>query len=169
MIQEAKYWINTLGLKPHPEGGYYKEFYRADEEISMQALPQRYQGNRSFCTSIYYLLQGNDYSAFHRLKSNELWHYYAGQGGLIIYTLEKNREFKANKLGIHPDKGEYPTVIIRKGQWFAAELSDKNNFSLVGCTTAPGFEFDDFDLGDTDILKQQFPRARDLIDRLSKI
>jgi hypothetical protein len=60
-------------------------------------------------------------------------------------------------------------VIVRKGQWFAAELSDKNYYSLVGCTTAPGFEFDDFELGDTEKLKQQFPRARDIIEKLSKI
>ena len=75
----ADYWIDKLELLSHPEGGFYKEIYRSDEAISADALPERYKGERSFSTSIYFLLRENEFSAFHRLQSDEIWHFYSGQ------------------------------------------------------------------------------------------
>jgi predicted cupin superfamily sugar epimerase len=91
MNNKAKKYIQKLQLKSHPEGGYYKEIYRAGELILPDHLPKRYKESRAFSTSIYFLLEGNQFSSFHRLKSDELWHFYDGST-LIIYTIDEKGE-----------------------------------------------------------------------------
>ena len=80
--------IKKYSLQPHPEGGWYKETYRSDEIITAAALPERFRGNRSYSTAIYFLLEQGNFSAFHRIKSDECWHFYAGDP-LEVYTLDK--------------------------------------------------------------------------------
>src|SRR4051794_33637280 len=94
----AQYYINHLNLQPHPEGGYFKETYRAKETIAAEALPSRFNGDRSFSTSIYYLLQQGDFSAFHKINSDECWHFYAGQT-LLIHVIENDGTYSCIKLG----------------------------------------------------------------------
>ena len=86
MPETAVYWINHLKLQEHPEGGYFREVYRSGEFIQKKGLPVRYSSFRAFSTSIYFLLKGTQFSAFHRLKSDEIWHFHYGST-ITIYLL----------------------------------------------------------------------------------
>lgn len=167
MHPKAEYYFSQLELKPHPEGGYFKEIYRSDEFIEHIALPVRYNGRRSFSTSIFFLLEGKDFSAFHRLKSDEQWHFYDGTS-IKIYILDKHSGYNQIILGNDINAGEQLTVVIKRGIWFAAELMDKNSFALVGCSVAPGFEFDDFEIASRQKLVEEFPAHKKLIEQLSR-
>ena len=129
-------------------------------------LPKRYKSSRSFSTSIFFLLEGIQVSTFHRLKSDELWHFYDGST-LIIYTIDKDGELKRLKLGNNSREGGSFQVQIKHSIWFGAELIDKSSFSLVGCTVSPGFEFEDFELGKRDELIKRYPEYKDIIVKLS--
>lgn len=159
--------IKRLELKPHPEGGCYREVYRSEENIDSNQLPDRYNGNRSFSTSIYYMLVGEQISVFHKLKSDEIWHFYFGSP-LLIHLLDAKSGYKKIKLGNNLISGEILQFVISKETFFAAEVEDKNSFALIGCTVSPGFEFADFEFGIADKLINQFPQQIDLILRLTK-
>ena len=162
MTPQAQKYIEKLQLKLHPEGGYYKEIYRAGEIILAEHLPKRYKSSRNFSTSIYFLLEGNQVSNFHRLKSDEQWHFYDGST-IVLYVINENGNLNKNLLGRNIEKGESLQTIVKHNSWFAAELLDKRSFALIGCTVAPGFDFNDFDLGKRDELINIFPQFRDLI------
>ncbi len=157
----AKEWIQKLELLPHPEGGYYKEIYRSSENIDGKLLPGNREGVRSISTAIYFLLEGNNFSAFHRIKSDEIWHFYDGSE-LIIYSINESGQLKE-----YPLSKETPMQIIPQNEWFAAELKDKTSFALVGCTVAPGFDFADFEMANAEILIQKFPQYQNIINRLT--
>ena len=154
--------VDSLGLLPHPEGGFYKEQYRASEKISGISLPTRFGGERAFATAIYYLLGPADFSAFHRIKSDETWHFYAGQT-LHIHVIDPHGRYTLIRLGNRPFLGEVFQATIPAGDWFAAECSDPTGFSFVGCTVAPGFDFNDFELAEADALAAAFPDHAALI------
>jgi len=158
--------IHKLKLKKHSEGGYFAEIFRSEEMLKNSILPKRYSGQRSIYTSIYYLLYGNKFSAFHRLKSDEIWHFYKGTR-LLIHILENKQKLITIKLGENLSKGDTFTARIKSGYWFAAEVEDKKSFSLVGCTVSPGFEFEDFEFGDKGKLIRNFPKHKDIIERLA--
>lgn len=163
---KASYWINALEMLPHPEGGYYKETYRSNENISFDKLTNRYDGQRSFGTSIYFLLTINDRSHFHRLKSDEIWHYH--QGGLVkIHMISSSGELISKDLGTEIEVGQQLQVVIPKGTWFAAEVIH-GDFILVGCTVAPGFAFEDFELANRNQLSADFPQHQTLIEQFTK-
>lgn len=159
-MEKAEFLIKHFNLKPHPEGGYYREIYRSDEII--KSLPERYNGNRSISTSIYFLLKGQQVSKLHKLKSDEIWHFYEGSS-VKIYTLSDKGDLTEIILGRNISEGEVFQVIIKREHWFCAEAIDKNSFSFVGCTVAPGFNFDDFSLAEKEILLQKFPEHKFLI------
>jgi uncharacterized protein len=153
--------IKKLGLIPHPEGGYYKETYRSQEIIDGPALPNRYSGSRNISTSIYYMLHGNQISHFHKLKSDEIWHFYMGSPAIIHCF--NNDGYSKTIVGNDIGHGKLPQFIIKAETWFAAEVEDKNNFFLVGCTVAPGFNFEDFTLASRKELQNKYPAYKDLI------
>jgi predicted cupin superfamily sugar epimerase len=163
MKARAKYYIQNLKLNPHPEGGYYNEFYRSDEKLAADNLPSRYNSERSFGTIIYYLLEENQKSRFHMLKSDEAWHHIDGCT-VLIHCISEDGEYSKIKVGKDLAEGELPQVLIPKNTWFAAELMDKSEFTLVGCTVFPGFEFDDFTLADKKNILNQFPQHKRIID-----
>ncbi len=167
MNNKAGYYISRLQLIPHPEGGYYKEIYRSGEIYEADHLPGRYNKDRAFSTSIYFLLEGKQVSTFHRLKSDEIWHFYDGSL-VIIYTIEENGIMKEIKLGNNLGNGEIPQVVIKRNRWFGAELIDKTSFCLAGCTVSPGFDFEDFEPGDRKILIKKFPEYSEIIKKLTK-
>lgn len=150
-MKTAEYFIKKLGLEKHPEGGFYKRIYQSDEVISKDKLPERYNSDRFYSTSIYYLLNGNDVSKFHRLKSDEIWHYYFGSPA-IIHIIDDLGNYSLKKLGPNLEKSENFQVIIPKNSCFAAEVVEKNSFVIVGCTVSPGFDFEDFRLASKDEL-----------------
>jgi uncharacterized protein len=159
---KAEYYINLLNLQKHPEGGYYREVYRSEENYPAPGLPDRYSGSRSFATSIYFLLTGKDISRFHKLKSDEIWHHYEGCS-VRIYILDELGNLSEIRLGKNISSGEVLQAVISKDNWFAAEPADSDSFSLIGCSVSPGFEFDDFEIGKRDDLIKLFPRHENLI------
>jgi uncharacterized protein len=165
MHPKAKQYIKQLKLNKHPEGGYFKEVYRSGELILPEHLPKRYKSTRNFSTSIYFLLVGKQFSAFHLLQSDELWHYYDGSA-VLLYIITEKGELSVKKLGKKKDCELQ--LIIEKQNWFAAELEDKKSFALFGGTVSPGFEFEDFELGRRDFLIKKFPQHSTLIKRLTK-
>lgn len=165
MHKEARTYIKKLKLKKHPEGGYFREVYRSGEKIVADYLPKRYKSSRNFSTSIYFLLEGNQFSAFHILQSDELWHFYYGSD-LKVYIINPEGDLIVKKLGRSED-AEFQ-ITIAKYSWFAAEVEDKKYFSLFGCTVSPGFEFEDFELGKRELLLKKFPQYETLIRRLTR-
>lgn len=166
MKKDSAYWKAILKLEKHPEGGFYKEVYRSDEMINNYSLPDRYEGNRCFSTSIYFLLEKSDFSAFHKIKSDEIWHFYQGNS-VILYIIDNNGNMLLEKLGNNPDNGEKLQITISKNSWFAAHINNKKSFSLVGCTVSPGFDFNDFIIGKRSDLINKFPQHKEIITLLS--
>ena len=166
MNLSAAKWIKHLRLQPHPEGGWYRETYRAKEGIAQAALPSRYRGPRAFSTAVYFLLAGRDCSAFHRLHSDEIWHFYHGAPFLVV-DLAPDGKLTEHRLGLHPGRGELPQIVIPRGHWFAARITTRRGFTLLGCTVAPGFDFADFEMADRKQLVEQFPRHKKLISDLT--
>lgn len=156
MIKSAKFWIENLQLEKHPEGGWFNEVYRSGKMISKHALPVGFSGDRSISTSIYYLLEGEDFSAFHRIKSDEIWHYYTGNSAIEIISIEEGKT-KRQFLGDNPGQNQYFQIVVPKNTWFAAHLINKNGFALAGCTVSPGFHFDDFEMAGNELI-QEFPK-----------
>jgi len=165
---KAKYYIEKLDLMPHPEGGYFKEIYRSEEIYPADHLPKRYGGSRCFSTSIYFLLEGEQVSTFHRLKSDELWHFYDGSP-LKIFIINSSGKKEEILLGNNLEKNENSQVVVTKGNWFGAEVMDKSSFTLLGCTVAPGFDFSDFEAGKRLELIKQFPAFENLILKLTQL
>ena len=122
MQNTAQFWIQHLKLTQHPEGGYFREVYRSDEIIHKKGLPERYSSFRSFSTSIYFLLESNKFSAFHRIKSDETWHFYKGSP-LLLYIILSNGKLITVRLGQNPENKELFQFTIPKGSWFAATCS----------------------------------------------
>ncbi|AFZ47688.1 protein of unknown function DUF985 [Cyanobacterium stanieri PCC 7202] len=162
----AEYWIQKLELQKHPEGGYYRETYRSNDIIKKDGLSSRAIEQRNSSTAIYYLLSEKDFSAFHRLKSDEIFHFYHG-APLQVHILTSSGEYKSVLLG--DTQGENPTfqLVINQGDWFASEVSQPNSYSLIGCTVSPGFDFSDFELASADELINQYPNYEEIITRLT--
>jgi len=165
MHPKASKYIKQLQLKKHPEGGYFREVYRSGEIILSIHLPKRYKSSRNFSTSIYFLLEGRQFSSFHLLQSDELWHFYDGST-VCLYIITKKGELLVKKLG--RDKDCELQLTIEKQNWFAAEVEDKKSFALFGCTVSPGFDFDDFELGKREELIKKFSQHKTLITKLTK-
>lgn len=148
----AEYIIDYFGMKPLPEeGGFYVETYRAEEKIAAQHLPPRYAGPRNFSTAILYLLTYDTYSRLHKVKSDEIFHFYLGDPIQMI-QLHPDGTHKIIHLGIDITKGQHPQVIVPKGTWQGARLKKNGKFALLGCTVAPGFEFADYQPADREKL-----------------
>jgi hypothetical protein len=158
-------YIRHFNLQPHPEGGWYAETYRSSEDTA--GLPERFTGARNFSTAIYFLVPGHTFSAFHRIKSDELWHFYDGDM-LQVFVIDERGELSIIELGRDSDHGQVFQAVVRQGQWFASRCGVAGGFSLVGCTVSPGFDFADFELADRTDLLEQFPEHRELIIALTR-
>ena len=156
----AQHWIHTLGLEPHPEGGYYKRIYTNPNTLETT------NGPRSLATSIHFLLEANDYSAWHRIKSDELWYFHDGAPLTIRWILPTGQLISET---LSPDQ---LMVCVPANTWFCAELADRARapalYSLVSCVVTPGFDFADFEMGDVEDLVTLYPQHRDVICRLCR-
>ncbi|MDO9377172.1 MAG: cupin domain-containing protein [Ferruginibacter sp.] len=159
--------VARFNLLPHPEGGYYRENYRAIETIPRIALPKRYKGDRHYSTAIYFLLEQGNYSAFHRIQSDECWHFYAGDC-LLIHVIHLNGRLETIRLGADFNQGEVFQAVVPAGVWFASEPATGSEYALVGCTVAPGFDFSEFELADREQLSKQYPQHHTLIQCLCR-
>ena len=167
MRNDAKYWIQKLRLEPHPEGGYFRQTYRSDVVIAREALPSGFTGARAASTAIYFLLEGENFSAFHRLRSDEVWHFYTGSP-VVVHLIQRDGAYSSILLGCDLEAGQVPQAVVRAGCWFASHVADWKSFAVVGCTVAPGFDFQDFEMGKRAELMARFPRQRELIERLTR-
>ena len=159
--------IQQYNLKPHPEGGWYSQTYKSNELIDADALPARFGGDRSFSTAIYFLLEQGNFSAFHRIKSDECWHFYAGDC-LLIYVIEGDGELKIISLGNDPEKGQTFQYVVPANCWFASRPAPGSEYCFVGCTVSPGFEFEDFELANANELSNAYPQHKNIIRQLCR-
>ena len=158
--------IKALDLLPHPEGGYYKETYRSEELVSTLELPDRYPGSRCFATAIYFLLVEESFSAFHRIKSDETWHFYEGSPIEIIIINQEGKLIR-QILGNDWQSGQVPQYTIPAQQWFASRVLGP--YGLAGCTVYPGFEFADFEMASREKLQERFPMHSSIIKELTRL
>ena len=165
-MKNAEFWIEKLKMQPHPEGGFFKETYRSEVIIQREHLPERFSGERNISTSIYYLLENKQCSKLHRIKSDEMWHFYDGSG-LIIFVINEKGNLSENRLGLNHEEGESPQVLIKAGDWFGAKVNKPDSYCLTGCTVSPGFHFEDFEMGNRKDLLELFPKHKDIIRQLT--
>lgn len=164
-LHKWEYWISKLELQPHPEGGFYKQTYRSNDEISDKEVSSQFDDKRFLYTSIYFLLRSQDVSHFHRLQSDELWYYHGGSP-LTIHIIYRDGTYQEVKLGINLENGEVPQFLVPRDTIFGSNVANENTFSLVGCMVAPGFDFRDFELFTKQQLLDEFPEHVVIIDKL---
>lgn len=167
MSYPASYWIETLQMTAHMEGGAFAEIYRSDLQHQKSHLPERFKGPRASSTAIYFLLQKDQFSAFHRIESDELWHFYAGDP-LEIIEIRPSGELITHILGNDPEKGASFVHVIPAGSWFASRVLAGGQYGLAGCTVSPGFDFDDFELAKEENLLRLYPQHEKLIRELCR-
>jgi predicted cupin superfamily sugar epimerase len=166
-MKKAEKLIKKFDLHPHPEGGWYKQTYKSSLTVKANELPRPFNGERSFATSIYFLLQEGDYSAFHRIKSDECWHFYSGDP-ILVYVISENGSLEIITLGSDFENGELFQYVVAANCWFASRPARGSEYCFVGCTVSPGFEFDDFELAKVDALSSLYPNHRELIAELCR-
>jgi predicted cupin superfamily sugar epimerase len=155
--EEARHLVAQLNLKPHPEGGYFVETFRSGIQVCTPAT------TRSAVTSIYYLLSEVNFSAFHSVRSDEIWHHYRG-APVAIEMIDGDGRHDQVIIG----RANHWQAIITAGTWFAAHACVPDAYALVGCDVAPGFAFDDFELGTRDTLITAFPQHRAIVERWTR-
>ena len=156
--------VEKFSLVAHPEGGFFRETYRCRETITRAALGTQ----RSASTAIYYLLCDGAYSAWHRIRSDEIWHFYAGSP-LDVHVLKPGAPRITHRLGNAIERSDTVfQAVVPAGAWFAAECIDPQGYALAGCTVAPGFEFSEFELAETAALLAQYADEAELIQRLGR-
>ena len=149
----------------HPEGGFYKEIYSSEENITSKELRVNFEGARILWTSIYFLLRDGEVSNFHRLKSDEMWYYHSGSP-LTIYMISPEGEFITEQLGLNIENGEKPQVLVPKDYMLGSAMNNKG-YALVGCMVSPGFEFRDFELFKRSFLLEKYPQYEEIILKLT--
>jgi len=160
--------ISRLGLAPHPrEGGWFVETYRSREVLSQANLPSRYAGPRSFGTAIYYLLTPETRSALHRLRSDEVFHFYLGDA-VVMLNLHPNGTSAVMRLGRDIGAGEKLQHVVPRDVWQGAYLAQESRFALLGCTVAPGFDYADYEPGARTDLLRRYPDRGAMIIRLTE-
>lgn len=167
MRLSAKQVIEKLGLMPHPEeGGFFIETHRSSEIIPQGVLPDRYPGDRCHSTAIYYLLTPETYSHMHKLETDEIFHFYAGDPCEML-QLHPDGTGEVIVLGNDLLAGQSPQVRVPCGSWQGMRLIPGGEYGLMGCTVAPGFEFADYAHGARPELLEQFPDFSERIIRLT--
>lgn len=161
-MSPAETIIRQLNLIPHPEGGYYRETHRSTQTIPSAALLNDYDGERSVSTAIYYLITKDSFSALHRIRSDELFHFYGGDPVSMI-QIHPNGQQDTFTLGCRIDQGDTPQVLVPQNTWQGLKLNPGGEYALLGCTVAPGFDFKDFQMGSRADLMEQFPMHRSVI------
>jgi len=155
MQNQIQQLIKKFNLLPHPEGGWYTETYRSEENI----------GDRSLLTSIYFLLTSDNVSRFHRIKSDELWYFHQGSA-VTVHTLNENGH-TAHQLGNDIENGEQPYLLVKANTIFGSSLDAPESYAFVSCAVAPGFDFRDFELFTKEELLKNYPEYELIIERLT--
>ncbi len=151
--------VESLQMKAHPEGGFYSEVYRSDQELKAET------GIRNLITSIYFLLRSEDVSHFHRIKSDELWFWHEGSP-LSVHLLGENGH-EILKLGTADQYGTFPQHLVKANTIFGSSVDKSDSYALVSCVVAPGFDFRDFELFKAEDLLPLYPNAEEIILKLT--
>lgn len=159
--------VQQLNLQPHPEGGFFRETYRSVGSIDVPCLDGPYQSARNYATCIYFLLTSENFSAFHRIHQDEVWHFYEG-APLLLHVITPSGVYSKHLIGSPLLDEATPQFVVPGGSWFAVEVRDSNQYTLLGCTVSPGFSFEDFELAQRSTLSKQFPKHSTLIERLTR-
>jgi predicted cupin superfamily sugar epimerase len=167
MAYSLKELIAALHLEPHPEGGFFRETYRSKEEIPGEHLGGHFSGSRNFSTCIYFLLTSDNFSAFHRINQDEIWHMYYG-APVRLHMISSKGQYSHHLIGADIADGQTPQFVVEGGNWFAAEVEMKDSYALMGCTVSPGFHYDDFELASKKELISMFPEHGKVINRLTR-
>lgn len=159
--------VQHLRLEPHPEGGYYRETYRSAETLPQSALPDGFDGDRHFCTAIYFLITENNFSALHRIRSDETWHFYSGET-LEVIEIDTAGTLIITHVGKEINAGEVFQYTVKAGHWFGSRVKKGGEYSLVGCTVSPGFDFKDFEMAQREDLLQNYPQHAAVIREMTR-
>lgn len=157
--------VEKLNLQPHPEGGHYTEVYRSEGIIETDE--DGFPDGRHFNTSIYYLLESDDQSHFHRIKSDEVWHHYEGSA-ITIHLISETGSYRKLHVGKDLESGQKPQQIAPAGYWFGVTVDDPDSYALCGCTVSPGFDFDDFEMADRATLLRKYSQYEEIIKKLTQ-
>ena len=157
--------IKKLNLNPHPEGGYYRETYRSKDIIPGNNPEAKYKGDRNISTCIYYLLTAETFSSFHRIRQDEIWHFYDGNA-ICLHMISPTGDYSHVLIGTDIENNQIPQFVVPAGYWFAAKV--ETDYALVGCTVSPGFDFSDFELAKREELINRFPQLSDIITPLTR-
>jgi uncharacterized protein len=158
---DAKKLIQKLQMLPHPEGGFYKETYRSEQKMTTS------EGLiRNVCTAIYFLLENEDKSHFHRIKSDESWFFHQGESIEIVILHEG--KLQTIDLGNNIEKGEVHQAIVPANVWFASKIKHGRGYALVSCPVAPGFDFADFELANRNELLKEYPNFKAVIEEFTR-
>ncbi len=168
MENEVIQLVNLLQLQPHPEGGYFRETYRSVLNVPTPWETDQPASQRSLSTAILFLITSGNFSAFHRIRSDECWHFYSGQP-LFVHQISPESVYTCIRLGNWANHGQVFQHVVPAGYWFASEVGAAEGYALVGCTVSPGFDFADFELADRNQLLQQYPEHKMLIERLTRV
>jgi len=160
MDPRARELIERLGLRPHPEGGWFAETWRASERVAARV------GERSAGTAILYLITPESFSTLHRVASDEVFHFHLGDPVEMLQFDEAGRVERL-VLGTDLAAGMRPQAVVPAGTWQASRPLAGGAFALLGATVAPGFDFADFELGQRAALTARFPALADEIARLT--
>jgi len=164
MNEDIAKLVEVLELSPHPEGGWYRQVYRSEGEIPREILPV-HAGPRPYGTAILFLITADNFSAFHRIASDEIWFHHDGDP-VAIDTISPNGTHRRLRVGSVRD-GEKPQAVVPAGTWFASSVAE-GSWALVGCAVSPGFDFADFELAERQALVTAFPDLGDLIRSLTR-
>jgi len=160
-MKTKQYFIEKLHLEEHIEGGSFTNTYQADYNIQ-----DRNGNTRPSATSIYFLLEAGDFSAFHRLQADEIWYYHYG-ATFTIYAIDLEGKLHAFKLGSNLDAGEQLQVIVPRGWIFGSRV--EKDFGVVGCMVTPGFDYRDFELLKQADLLRDYPQHEQIIREMTRI
>ena len=164
---QLKQIILNLRLQPHPEGGFFRETYRSTGVINPESLNSQYNGFRNYSTCIYFLLTSDVFSAFHRIHQDEIWHFYIGSP-IYLHIITEDGEYSKTAIGCDIAQGQIPQFVVPGESWFAATVINSDDYSLLGCTVSPGFDFSDFELPSRNVLIERFPQHKEIITKLTR-
>jgi hypothetical protein len=163
-MKDSNYWIEKLGMIPHPEGGYYHSSYKSSQTMFRHDIAGVSSSERNLWSSIYLLLTEEDFTSFHRVRSEEVWYYHHGSS-VKIYMISPEGDLTTAKLGLDLDQNEKMQVLIPKNYIIAAERIEDTH-AMIGIMVSPGFDFDDIKIYDKDELTNLFPMHEEIISRL---
>jgi len=167
MTPGAQTYVQALQMQAHPEGGFYRESYRSAQLMDVTQVEEGVEVRRNVSTGIYFLLEHGNFSAFHKIRSDEMWHFYAGQA-LEVLEINPAGNLRCTRLGPDVLQGEVFQHVVPAHTWFASRVASGGTFSLMGCTVAPGFDFADFCLAERAALVAVFPQHQQIIHALTR-